>query len=59
MFLLGCITSSVLWFVLVGFGAGRLAPWFEKPASWRLLDVAIGCIMLLTAIMLVRNYGLG
>ncbi|MCQ4142987.1 MULTISPECIES: LysE/ArgO family amino acid transporter [Vogesella] len=59
VFLLGCITSSVLWFVLVGFGAGRLAPWFEKPASWRLLDVAIGCIMLLTAIMLVRNYGLG
>ncbi|WP_374497168.1 LysE/ArgO family amino acid transporter [Vogesella indigofera] len=59
VFLLGCITSSVLWFVLVGFGAGRLAPWFEKPASWRLMDVAIGCIMLLTAIMLVRNYGLG
>lgn len=59
VFLLGCITSSVLWFVLVGFGAGKLAPWFEKPASWRLLDVAIGCIMLLTAIMLVRNYGLG
>lgn len=58
VFLLGCITSSVLWFVLVGFGAGKLAPWFEKPASWRLLDVAIGCIMLLTAIMLVRNYGL-
>ncbi|MGM8061225.1 LysE/ArgO family amino acid transporter [Vogesella indigofera] len=59
VFLLGCITSSVLWFVLVGFGAGKLAPWFEKPASWRLLDVAIGCIMLLTAVMLVRNYGLG
>jgi L-lysine exporter family protein LysE/ArgO len=59
VFLLGCITSSVLWFVLVGFGAGRLAPWFEKTASWLLLDVAIGCIMLLTAVMLVRNYGLG
>ncbi|MDC7711935.1 LysE/ArgO family amino acid transporter [Vogesella indigofera] len=59
VFLLGCITSSVLWFVLVGFGAGKLAPWFERPASWRLLDVAIGCVMLLTAIMLVRNYGLG
>lgn len=57
-FLLGCITSSVLWFVLVGFGAGKLAPWFKQPASWRLLDAAIGCIMLLTASMLVVNYGL-
>ncbi|MEQ6291313.1 LysE/ArgO family amino acid transporter [Vogesella sp. GCM10023246] len=56
-FMLGALAASVMWFFTVGFGAGRLAPWFQRPGSWRLLDIAIGSIMLLTAGMLLGRSG--
>lgn len=58
-FLLGSLTASALWFGAVGFGAGKLAPLFERPASWRVLDGVIGVVMLLTAASLLINFGLG
>lgn len=45
-FALGAITSSVLWFVLLGFGARLLSPVFARPLAWRVLDGAIGAVML-------------
>lgn len=45
-FALGAITSSVLWFVLLGYGARLLSPLFAKPAAWRVLDGIIGVVML-------------
>ncbi|MCW3478672.1 LysE/ArgO family amino acid transporter [Neisseriaceae bacterium JH1-16] len=56
-FILGSVTASITWFVAIGFCAGKLAPLFEKPTSWRVLDLVIGCVMLLTGFLLLRNFG--
>lgn len=52
-FAFGAMTAGAAWFVLLGFGARMLAPWFAKPAAWRLLDAAIGAVMLSLAATLV------
>ena len=44
-FAVGAVTASGLWFYGLGFGAKRLAPFFARPLSWRLLDVFVGCVM--------------
>jgi L-lysine exporter family protein LysE/ArgO len=56
-FILGSITASVSWFVGIGFFASKLAPLFQQERSWRILDCAIGLIMLFTSSLLVWNYG--
>lgn len=48
-FALGAMTSSALWFVLLGYGARLLSPLFAKPAAWRVLDGVIGAVMLVLA----------
>ena len=57
-FVLGSSTASILWFTAVGFGAALLAPLFQHPRSWRVLDALIGCVLLLTAASLLRNFAL-
>lgn len=52
-FALGAMTAGAMWFTLLGFGARILAPWFAKPAAWRLLDAGIGVVMLLLAASLL------
>lgn len=52
-FALGAITASTLWFTGVGFGARLLAPLFERPVAWRVLDLAITAIMWSIALGLV------
>ena len=42
----GAMLGSVLWFSALGFGARLLAPWFEKPIAWRILDSLIALVML-------------
>ena len=37
--------ASLIWFAGLGFGAGLLAPLFERPMAWRVLDVIVGLIM--------------
>ena len=44
-FALGAMLASALWFFGLGFGARFLAPLFERPAAWRVLDVAVGAVM--------------
>jgi L-lysine exporter family protein LysE/ArgO len=44
-FALGAWTASLVWFAVLGFGARLLAPVFERPVAWRVLDVAIGVVM--------------
>lgn len=41
----GAMVASVVWFVALGWGAGLLAGWFRRPATWRILDGAIAVIM--------------
>jgi L-lysine exporter family protein LysE/ArgO len=49
----GALSASVLFFVLLGFGARALAPLFAKPAAWRALDAVVGVTMLALAVKLV------
>lgn len=44
-FALGAMLSSFIWFFTVGYGARYLAPLFQKPVAWKVLDFLIGCIM--------------
>lgn len=44
-FALGAGLASLVWFSAVGFGARLLAPLFEKPIAWRVLDVGIAVVM--------------
>jgi len=44
-FAAGAMSSSIVWFTALGYGARLLEPWFEKDVSWRVLDVIVGCVM--------------
>lgn len=52
-FLVGAIVASGFWFYSLGYGAKKLAPLFEKPAAWRILDGFIALVMLSVAWMLI------
>jgi L-lysine exporter family protein LysE/ArgO len=52
-FALGAIFASFLWFFTVGYGARYLAPLFQKPLAWKILDFLIGCIMWAIALSLL------
>ena len=45
----GAAVASCAWFSSLGFGARYLAPLFARPLAWRLLDGAIGLVMLALA----------
>ena len=49
---LGAVTASIVWFVSLGFGARWLSRWMSRPLTWRLLDLAIGVIMIAIAVRL-------
>ncbi|MBJ9676083.1 LysE/ArgO family amino acid transporter [Burkholderia gladioli] len=53
-FAIGAMLVSVLWFVGVGYGARLLAPWFRKALAWRLLDGAVGSMILCLAAVQLR-----
>ena len=52
-FALGAITASFAFFFSLGYGARRLAPLFERPVAWRVLDAFVGCIMWSVALSLL------
>ena len=53
-FALGAMTISPLWFAALGYGARLLAPLFRKAAAWRVLDGAIGSMVLFVAAAQLR-----
>ncbi|MGR3806423.1 LysE/ArgO family amino acid transporter [Pasteurella testudinis] len=53
-FLIGAVFASGLWFFGLGYGARLLIPLFKRPATWRVLDFVIGCVMWLIAFSLAR-----
>jgi L-lysine exporter family protein LysE/ArgO len=53
-FALGAMTISPLWFAALGFGARLLAPFFRKATAWRVLDGAIGSMVLFVAAAQLR-----
>ena len=52
-FTAGAMFASLVWFAALGFGARLLAPVFERPIAWRVLDIVVGCIMWWIALGLV------
>ena len=52
-FAAGAMSASFIFFFMLGFGAKLLRPYFEKPISWKILEFAIGIIMLSIALSLV------
>ncbi|PLZ04366.1 amino acid transporter [Burkholderia sp. WAC0059] len=53
-FALGAMSVSAIWFVGLGYGARALAPLFRRALAWRVLDGAIGGMVLLIAIAQLR-----
>lgn len=53
-FVIGAASASFAWFASLGFGARILAPLFAKPMAWRILDLAIGLMMLTLSVGLLR-----
>ncbi|MGN6666069.1 MAG: LysE/ArgO family amino acid transporter [Trinickia sp.] len=53
-FALGAMTISPLWFAALGYGARLLAPLFRKSTAWRVLDGAMGSMVLLIAAAQLR-----
>jgi L-lysine exporter family protein LysE/ArgO len=55
LFALGACAGSILWFTTLGYGAKVAAPLMSRAITWRILDIAIGIVMLLIAWSLVRS----
>jgi len=55
LFGIGAMSASFTFFFSLGYGARILAPLFNKPISWKILEILIGIIMLLLAFMLLLS----
>lgn len=53
IFGIGAMISSFVWFFALAYGARFLAPLFQKPKAWQILDIIIGIVMLLIAASLI------
>ncbi|WP_029138505.1 LysE/ArgO family amino acid transporter [Nakamurella lactea] len=54
-FAFGACLASVGWFAALGFGAGRASRWVGRPSVWRVLDLLIGLVMIVIAVLLVTG----
>ena len=54
-FVAGATGASAVWFSAIGFGARWLAPWFERPNAWRILDGIIGLTMWVLALLMLHH----
>lgn len=54
-FALGAAVASMTWFAVLGFGSRAAARVMSRPATWRVLDVVVGVVMLWIAAALVRT----
>ena len=54
-FTLGAISASCVWFFSLVLGAARLAPLFQRPRAWQILDCCVGVVMWGIAVSLLRS----
>lgn len=54
-FVIGAGLASTLWFFGLGYGAKYLAPVFQRPIAWRILDTLIGVVMWAIAASLIAG----
>ena len=52
----GAVFASFAWFFSLAYGARMLAPIFEKPTSWRILEFFIGVVMWSIAAKLLYSH---
>jgi len=55
LFAAGAMTASFAFFFSLGYGARLLRPAFARPGTWRGLEAAIGAVMWLIAVQLLRG----
>jgi L-lysine exporter family protein LysE/ArgO len=55
LYAVGAMGASILFFVLLGYGAGLLRPVFARPSAWRGLDAFIALVMWAIAVSLLRG----
>ncbi|MEM1282435.1 MAG: LysE family transporter [Chlamydiota bacterium] len=53
LYTLGAMTAATVWFFSLGYAAQLLRPWFLKPSSGRILDIAVGILMLSISTFLI------
>lgn len=53
----GAAAASVIWFFSLSLGGKILAPLFQKPLSWKILDMVVGITMWAIAVSLVMHPG--
>lgn len=53
---IGAMAASVVWFIGIGFGAQKMAPWLASPKVWRGIDIGVGVLMILIAIKLLISH---
>ena len=51
----GAVSASFVWFFSLALGGQWLQPWFQSPATWRLLDFVVGTIMWSIALTLIAR----
>lgn len=52
-FIAGACLASLSWFMIIGFGAARLAPVFQHPRAWQVIDALIVITMWGMAVLLL------
>ncbi|MGJ9404207.1 LysE/ArgO family amino acid transporter [Arthrobacter sp. KK5.5] len=55
VFAAGAVVASVVWFVVVGYGARALRGLFARPVAWRVLDAVVAAVMIAIAWSLVAG----
>ncbi|MBD2765741.1 amino acid transporter [Kocuria sp. cx-455] len=55
VFAIGAMLGSVIWFIALGTGAKALSRVLNTPLTWRIVDVFVGVVMLVIALMLALN----
>ncbi|WP_181771759.1 LysE/ArgO family amino acid transporter [Amycolatopsis pittospori] len=51
----GSVLASVIWFLVLGFGARLLSGFFRKPSSWRMLDGLVAATMIALGVTMVAS----
>ena len=49
----GAASASTLWFLMLALGGAWLSPWLARPLTWRLIDLAVACMMFAIAAQLI------
>jgi L-lysine exporter family protein LysE/ArgO len=51
----GAALGSLLWFTGLGFGARLLAPVFQRPRAWQVLDIFVAVVMVATGLRVLLD----